>query len=102
MKRMDSPGDKVTFAVRVAFPEERVADVLHLLEAYGTEPCERERERVLVAIVALSEGDEAKLRQFVAPAKRDYRDVLFWAEYPEESKLDTPEKRRALREMFEE
>ena len=46
MKRMDSSGDKVTFAVRVAFPEERVADVLHLLEAYGTEPCEREQLRI--------------------------------------------------------
>jgi hypothetical protein len=27
--------------------------------------------------------------------------VLFWAEYPEESKLDTPEKRQRVRKMFE-
>jgi len=37
----------------------------------------------------------------VAVAKRDYRDVLFWAEYPEESKLDRPEKRQRVRKMFE-
>jgi hypothetical protein len=98
---MDSPSDKLAAAVRAAFPEARVADVLHLLEAYGTESYERESERVRIAIVALSDGDETKLRQFVAAAKRDYRDVLFWAEHPDESRLDTPEKRRALREMFE-
>ena len=34
-------------------------------------------------------------------AKRDYRDVLFWAEYPEEARLDTPEKRKAVRELLE-
>jgi len=34
-------------------------------------------------------------------AKRDYRDVLFWAEYPEEAKLDMPEKRERVRKMFE-
>ena len=93
--------DKLMSAVGKLFPEDRVADVLHLLDAYGTESYEKERERVQLAIVALSEGDEAKRGQFIAAAKRDYRDVLFWAEYPEESRLDTPEKRRALREMFE-
>ena len=39
--------------------------------------------------------------EYVAVAKRDYRDVLFWAEYPEESRLDTPEKRERVRKMFE-
>ena len=49
----------------------------------------------------LSEGNEEKLREFVAVAKRDYRDVLFWAENPEEAKLDTPEKRERIKKMFE-
>ena len=49
----------------------------------------------------LSEGSEAKLREYVAVAKRDYRDALFWAEHPDEAKLDTPEKRQQLRELFE-
>ena len=49
----------------------------------------------------MSEGNEEKLREFVAVAKRDYRDVLFWAENPEEAKLDTPEKRERFRKMFE-
>ena len=40
-------------------------------------------------------------RELIAVAKRDYRDVLFWAEYPEESRLDAPEKRRRMRELLE-
>jgi len=59
------------------------------------------RERVQLAILKLSEGNEEKLREFFAVAKRDYRDVLFWAEYPEEARLDIPEKRERVRKMFE-
>jgi len=77
------------------------AGVLELLDSYGVESYERERERVQVAILKLSAGSEEKVREYVAVAKRDYRDVLFWAEYPEESKLDTPEKRQRVREMLE-
>jgi hypothetical protein len=77
------------------------ARVLELLDSYGVEPYERERERVRLDILKLSAGSEEKVREYVAVAKRDYRDVLFWAEYPEESKLDTPEKRQRVRKMFE-
>ena len=77
------------------------AGVLELLDSYGVEPYERERERVQVAILKLSAGSEEKVREYLAVAKRDYRDVLFWAEYPEESKLDTPEKRQRVRKMLE-
>jgi len=75
--------------------------VLELLDTYGLAAHERERERVQLAILKLSDGNEEKLRQNVDVAKRDYRDVLFWAEYPEEAKIDTPDKRRQVRELFE-
>ncbi len=77
------------------------ARVLELLDSYGVEPYERERERVQLAVLELGAGSEEKIREYVAVAKRDYRDVLFWAEYPEESRLDTPEKRERVRKMFE-
>jgi hypothetical protein len=77
------------------------ARVLELLDCYGVEPDERERERVQFAVLKLSGGSEEKVREYVAVAKRDYRDVLFWAEYPEESRLDTPEKRQRVRKIFE-
>ncbi len=82
-------------------PGSREARLRALLERYGTEPYEREVTRVRAAIAKLAEGDEEKMRYFVEVAKRDYRDVLFWADNPEEAKLDTPEKRRRVREAFE-
>ena len=104
--------DEVVAVVQKTFPESAHASasaqgygvtkrMLELLDTYGVESYERERERVQLAILKLSEGNEEKLREFVAVAKRDYRDVLFWAEYPEESRLDTPEKRERVRKMLE-
>src|SRR2546426_11181810 len=93
--------DEVVAAIQATFPESSRARVLELLDTYGVEAYERERERVQLAILKLSEGNEEKLREFIAVAKRDYRDVLFWTEYPEEARLDTPEKRERVRKMFE-
>ena len=93
--------DEVVAAVEATFPESAHARVLKLLDSYGVESYERERERVQLAILKLSEGSEEKLREFVAVAKRDYRDVLFWAEYPEEARLDTRAKRDRIKKMFE-
>ena len=93
--------DEVVAVVQKAFPESARTRVLELLDSYGVESYERERERVQLAILKLSEGNEEKLREFVAVAKRDYRDVLFWAENPDEAKLDTPEKRERIKKMFE-
>ena len=87
-------------AIRSLFPAEAHQRIRALLDAYGREPYERERERVQAAIVRLSEGDEAKLAYFLSVAKQDYRDVLFWADQPNEAKLDTPEKRRRVRESL--
>jgi predicted Fe-Mo cluster-binding NifX family protein len=78
-----------------------VGRALELLDTYGVESYEHERERVQLAILKLSEGNEEKLREFVAVAKRGYRDVLFWAENPEEARLDTPQKKERIKKMFE-
>jgi len=93
--------DEVVASVQATFPKSSWARVLELLDSYGVEPCERERERVQGAILKLSAASEAKVREYVAVAKRDYRDVLFWAEYPKESRLDTPEKRQRVSKVFE-
>src|SRR5438067_266315 len=93
--------DEVIAVVQRTFPESAHARLLELLDTYGVESYERECERVQLAILKLSEGSEEKLREFVAVAKRDYRDVLFWTENPEEARLDTPEKRERVRKMFE-
>lgn len=92
--------DQVLAVVKGSFPESTQEHVLELLDSYGVESYERERERVQLAILKLSEGNEEKIREFVVVAKHDYRDVLFWADNPEEAKL-TPEKRERLKKMFD-
>src|SRR5436853_7032093 len=94
--------DEVVAVVQQTFPEGAHTRVLELLDGYGIESYERERERVQLAILKLSGGSEEKLREFIAVAKRGYRDVLFWSANPEESRLDTPEKKERSRRMLEE
>ncbi|MGA7669282.1 MAG: hypothetical protein WBW04_02605 [Nitrolancea sp.] len=64
------------------FPNDDPVNVMAVLDEYGVEPYERECERVQRAIIRLAEGDLDKLRKYLHVAKQDYRDVLFWAEYP--------------------
>jgi len=54
------------------------------LRRYGQEPHEREVERVHLAILKLCDARVDRLIELVIAAKRDYRDVLMWAEYPGE------------------
>lgn len=75
---MPNTREEVIAAVSTMFPESETATVLAVLDFYGVEPYERERERVQLAIIALSEGNEDKLLYFVQTAKTDYRDVLYW------------------------
>jgi len=92
--------EQVIAAMHVAFSDHDSSQILARLDTYGIEPYERERERVQLAIIALSERNEQKLEYFLAVAKKDYRDVLFWADHPEESKLDTPEKRQRFSKLL--
>jgi hypothetical protein len=85
--------------VRKDFPPGHQSEVLEILSLYGTEDYEREQERVLLAVLNLSKGSLEAVRETVERAKRDYRDVLFWSEYPEESRLDTPEKIAKFHEL---
>jgi hypothetical protein len=64
-------------------PDER-ARVLTELEKFGTEAYEREADRVRLAILKLCDARAERVIELVAAAKRDYRDVLMWAEYPGE------------------
>lgn len=68
--------------VQQIFPDDDSAEILALLDLYGTELYERERERVQLACLKLSEGSKDKLLDAIEAAKRDYRDALAWAEYP--------------------
>jgi hypothetical protein len=76
-----TPAD-VERIVRRDFGDERAAEVLVLLEAYGPERWHRMPDRVRVACLKLARGDFEKLRSQIDAAQYDYRDVLGAAEYP--------------------
>jgi hypothetical protein len=88
---MNPPRDWVVTKVRQVFPEENPDDVMEILDLYGVESYERERERVQLAILKLCEGSQEKLLHFLDVAKADYRDVLAWAEYPHAMRLSVAE-----------
>lgn len=75
--------EQVRAACARRFPDEDAATILAILDLYGVEPHEPERERVPLAILKLSGGDADRVLATVEAANRDYRDVLRWAEYPD-------------------
>jgi hypothetical protein len=60
---------------------------LRALEGYR----DREDVRVRLAILVLANGDVREVERLVRAANTDYRDVLYWAEYPEQSGAGTRE-----------
>jgi hypothetical protein len=56
---------------------------MSVLREYGDEKWERERSRVQLAALKLAGGNLDELERQTCAAKRDYRDVLAAAEYPE-------------------
>lgn len=66
------------------FPDPAKAEeALAILDRYGTEEWEQEKDRVQLAVLKLSEGDIEKLRLHLRRAKEDFRDALVPAESPE-------------------
>lgn len=83
-----TPEFVATLVRRLFDPAKRDAAAT-ILEQYGLLPHEPEQTRVRVAALKLSQGDLGRLREAVEHARRDYRDVLAWAEYPEELRRPT-------------
>ncbi len=86
--------EKVLKKIAQYWPELDPQLILNILEEYGVESYEREQSRVQLAIIKLSEGDRGQLEEYVSLAKTDYRDVLAYAEYPEEMKTSYKEMRQ--------
>lgn len=62
-----------------------------------------ERERVQLDILKLSAGDIEHVRSYVAAARLDYRDVIYWAEYyATDPLLKGQDPRRLVEDMLEE
>lgn len=74
--------DDVERVIRRDFSPAEFDAVMEVLREYGPESWHREVDRVRLAILKLSGGNRAKLRENTDTAKQDYRDVLAYAEYP--------------------
>lgn len=71
------------------FPDPKArAAAATMLNQYGTASHEHEPARVQLAILRLSGGDLRKIGTNVATAKKDYRDILAYAEYPRQAARD--------------
>ena len=69
--------------VRQVFPDRDPDEILAVLDDYGREGSEAETARVQLAILKLfDEAGRDDPNSYVAAAKADYRNVLAWAEYP--------------------
>jgi hypothetical protein len=62
-------------------------EIMNVLDQYGVESHERGRARVQLAVLKLSGGQRDRLEELVRMAKRDYRDIVAYAEYPEEMRI---------------
>ncbi|GAB1512975.1 hypothetical protein [Actinophytocola sp. KF-1] len=82
---MNSPVQLLATKIRQVFPDRDPVEVQRVLDGYAGQ----ERARVQLAIVKLCDEDGVdKLRHYVDTACQDYRDVLAWAEYPQQMRPD--------------
>ena len=73
--------------VRRDFPAERATEVLAVLDQYGSEPWQEERDRVHLAALKLAAGDLDRLRARIEGGRIDARDLIAAAEYPAAMRL---------------
>ena len=76
------------------YPGETFFEALRVIESLGYEA------RVTRSIVFLAAGDLDELHRFAQWASRDWRDVVFWAEY-EDHDAEQPRCIRSMSEPFE-
>ena len=90
---------KILEKVAQLWPKADATEITGMLDGCGRQA------RVQLAVLKLCEGDREQLPRWVEAAKRDWRDVIAYAEYPKEMRTGpvelramSPEDKRALRE----
>ena len=91
--------DDVLSAIQHDFPNADSEVVLAILDRYGLKGFHRERERVHLAILKLSEGNLRQVIHYTKAAEEDYRDVLWWASDTPPPKLTGQEAQQHARHL---
>ena len=103
---MEPTLDTVIAKILQVFPGRNVEEILSSLARYGTETYEQERCRIYLAILKLCQQENlSDPSSYIEAAKQDYRDVLAWAEYPNQMKFgptNNPDESTRLRKQDEE
>jgi hypothetical protein len=76
---------EVERALAREFPPDEQSVARSMLANYGVAEHQPEVERVRRALLTLSRGRVAYLGHYLAAAQHDYRDVLYWADHPEQA-----------------
>ena len=76
---------EVERVVAQEFAPEELSLARDLLARYGVAARDREVDRVRRALLSLSQGRLDHLGHYLAIAQHDYRDVLYWADHPEQA-----------------
>lgn len=80
----EQDADSIENIIKRSFIEAERERALELLMRYGSEPKDKDVDRVRHAILKLSHGDIHRLNRLVNSARQDHEDVLWWAEEEEE------------------
>ena len=83
-------------AIAEQFPREEHDDIWAMLA-----PSAAGGSRVPLCILQLARGNKELLIHYAECARTDFRDVIYWAERPDEAALDTPEKIEDFQELLE-
>lgn len=89
--------DAVRRAIKEQFAPDEQDEIYRLLEPFLADS----GKRIPLCILKLAAGRKADVALLVDEARRDYRNVIFWAENRGESVLDTPEKIDDLQKLLE-
>lgn len=79
---MPSLTSRVEVKLKTLFTGPQLEEARFLMLRFGAEDWHKEIERVQIAILWLCKDDPGELEHYVDVACKDYRDVLYWAEYP--------------------
>ena len=80
--------DELKRLIEGQFPASQHEEVYALVEPFITDG----GTRLAKCILQLSRGSKSEIEYYVECARKDYRDVIFWAENPEEAALNSPQK----------
>ena len=88
-------------ALRRHFPGHDPRPLVDLLCSYGEQSYHHEPLRVRLAIVDLCHGDPARIPEYLALAKEDYRDVLAAVSTPSPSAAEVERDRALVRSLID-